>query len=899
MATDKLKLLEAQLEMEMAARFSAERLLQLKEAEILQLKKEQKAPGKNEAILSQKNIIDTISNHLQTGFLIENESGLVVAANQAFCNYFDIKRTPESLSGIDLDQEQLILPELFKNHYLYLLNTNEILDERKAVMNDVIELKNGIVLERDYIPIFQEEEYKGHIWYYRNTTDKSILEKKLETQKILYESILSKMPADIAVFNPEHAELFLNPVAIKDTELRKWVIEWMIGKQKEDDIYVESWGNPQNYQELFNQIIQKKETGAIEEIRLNEAGEETHFLRTLFPVLDEAGEINMIIGYNTDITDRVRAEQKLVEAQKITEEAIKAKEIFLANMSHEIRTPMNGILGLAHLLEKTPLSAQQQKLVQLINASSNNLLVVVNDILNIEKIASGKLELEKVPFLIADKIAITIESFQYKAEEKGIQLELNNLTDKHTVLIGDPYRLSQVLNNLVGNAIKFTDKGAVIVSVTILPSTEKSDLSFVKPEDASSDDLPEKSFDRASGPSSDLSSDRLSDQSSAKKCIIRISVKDSGIGIDPDKLEEIFIPFKQAASAITRKYGGTGLGLSICKNLIELQGGSIRVESAPAKGSVFSFDIPYEIGSLKMLQTEQPIISNFEQISGKRILLAEDLELNQFIVESILQEKGAVVISVEDGQKAVEKLKTENFDIILMDILMPVMDGIEAAKIIRSSDDPQKANIPIIALTANALKGDEDIYKEAGMNGYISKPFKEAVLLQTIVNALNYSPGQSTELIVDFPESGSDSNPDSGAESGPESGPENEPNQPAPTEIATTEKLYDDQLLREMGKGNTAFIHKMVHLFLKTMPADIELLKQYTSDNNCEMVSKTAHRMKSAIDGMGIQALRATIREVETLGKTATDIDPIHGLVNHITGILTEVMQQLQRDYPE
>lgn len=836
MSANKIKLLEAQLEMEMAARFSAERLLQEREKEIAQLKKEKNNNGRNNDLFSRAALINTITDYLQTGILIENESGLVVAANQAFCNYFDISRSPDSLEGLDLVHAELIRPEIFKNHYLFLQSTNEILNQRTIARNDVVELKNGIVLERDYVPLIKDEEYKGHIWYFQNTTDKSLLEKKVEKQKQLYESILSKIPADIAVFNPEHADLFLNPIAIKDAELRQWVIDWMIGKQKEEPGGIQKWAGAKSYHDLFNQIIQKKEHGSIEETRINENGEKEYFLRNLFPVLDESGEITMVIGYNTNITDRVKAEQELKEAKKMTEEASKAKEIFLANMSHEIRTPMNGILGLINLLEKTPLSEQQFKLVKLINDSSSNLLVIVNDILNIEKIASGKLELEEVPFLITEKIAVTIESFLYKAEEKGIQLRFINQSDPEVVAIGDPYRLSQVLNNLIGNAIKFTEKGSV--TVTIAPIEEKDNRLW-----------------------------------------INVAVEDTGIGIAQEKLEEIFSPFKQAASAITRRFGGTGLGLSICKNLIELQGGHIRVESTPEKGSVFSFTLPYQKGNPSLLQPEQMVITDFSMLSSKKILLAEDLELNQFIVESILREKGCMVVSVADGAEAVAEAEKNNYDVILMDISMPVMDGLEATRLIRSNSNPAKAHIPIIALTANALKGDEALFREAGMNGYISKPFKEQALLKTIMSSLSGSGFAYTETAR---QAESSTVPVTAIAAG----------------NSSRQKMYDEKLVSEMGKGKMEFIHKMVQLFLKTMPADIEQLSISTTEKDWPMVGKTAHRMKSAIDGMGIGALKKSIRDLEANAKQENDIGSIPEQVNEIGSYLHKVMQQLRKDYP-
>lgn len=831
MPADKLKLLEAQLEMEMAARFSAERLLKEKERELNQLKKEYNIIRRGEDIFSKTAIAQIITTYLQIGILIENESGLVVAANQAFCDFFNINRSPDSLVGIDLVHEELIKPAIFKNHYLYLQKTNEILNLRALERNDIIELKNGIVLERDYAPIIKDDEYKGHIWYFQNTTEKIILEKKIETQKVLYESILSKMPADIAVFNPEHAELFLNPVAIKDAELRKWVIEWMIGKQKEP-LAGEKWEHAQNYHELFSQVLQKKENGSIEETRINELGETEFLLRNLYPILDDAGEISMIIGYNTNITDRVRAEQELVEAKKLTEEASKAKEIFLANMSHEIRTPMNGILGLANLLDKTPLTQQQQKLVKLINDSSSNLLVVVNDILNIEKIASGKLELEQVPFHLNEKIAVTVESFQYKAVEKGITLEFLNQNNIDEVVIGDPYRLSQILNNLIGNAIKFTEKGSVIVQMHPI----------------------EKEADNYN---------------------INISVKDSGIGIAPEKLEEIFSPFKQAASAITRKFGGTGLGLSICKNLVELQGGKIQVKSIPDEGSTFSFIIPYKVGAISMLQSEK-VTTDFSILKGKHILLAEDLELNQFIVESLLNEKGCIVVSVGDGRLAIKKIEEINFDLILMDISMPVMDGLEATRIIRKNPNPKKSTIPIIALTANALKGDEANFIEAGMNGYISKPFKESALLNTIMGAL-----QGSDFIKEVKPNITDSKLKHLNES----------------EIVGT-KMYDEKLVSEMGKGKVDFIFKMVQLFLKTMPDDIEQLIQHTQKRDWPSVGKTAHKMKSAIDGMGISELKKKIREVETNAKQEVNVNSLPIQVKFIKDYLGLVMTQLKNDFP-
>src|SRR3989339_12698 len=468
-------------------------------------------------------IIDTITNHLNLGILIEDESGLVVSVNQVFCNIFKIESPIENLIGTDLFMNNSIDLTVLDNQYYF------------------IQRNNGIYLERDYTPILEGEIYRGHIWYYKNATEKKLVEIKLEKIKKAYGELFNHLPNDIAVLNPDYADLFLNPIAVKDAELRQYILEWMIDPNKSLKRNL-SDSNTNSYQELFTQVIQNKKEGTIEEKQINENGVIRYYLRNIKPILDEAGKLNMIIGLNTDITERVKTEEDLKKAKLLTEEISKAKELFLANISHEIRTPLNGILGVVNLIKKTPLSQQQNKMALMIDEAANNLLVIVNDILNLEKISSGDITFEEIPFSIDDLIVSTVESFQYKAEEKKLLLKFENGLEKKDLLLGDPYRISQILNNLIGNAIKFSDKGMVLVTLSSISETEN--LLWYK-----------------------------------------ISIKDTGIGIEANQIEQIFEPFKQADSSITRRYGGTGLGLGICKKLIENMGGRIAVESIPKKGS--------------------------------------------------------------------------------------------------------------------------------------------------------------------------------------------------------------------------------------------------------------------------------------------------------------------------
>jgi len=817
------KLISIELEMERAARYAAEKKLLQKERELQLLQRKLNNSETTAYSFTGNDIINSINQHLQTGILIENESGLVISINKSFCDFFNIHAPIHTLIGTDLCSNNLIDETIFINPFHFQQRTNEILSNRIPVRNDMLELRNGIIIERDYSPLFQQGEYAGHIWYYNDATLKYTLEKKLEKQKNIYEKILSYLPADIAVLSPEYADLFLNPIAIKDPELRQWIIEWLIGKKGSATYKSDSKDSRvTNYQELFEQVINLKKGGIVEEKKSDTEGHTSHILKNLHPVLDEDGELEMIIGLHTDITERVQIEDELIQAKMKTEELARAKDLFLANVSHEIRTPMNGILGIAGLLAKTKLNQKQQKMTGMIKDAANNLLVIVNDILNFEKISAGKIELEKIQFLLNEKVALLAESFQYKAKEKNIQLSFNDLTEKPLKVVGDPYRLSQIVTNLLANAIKFTNTG--YVEITLQTITEMTEEVW-----------------------------------------IRIEIKDSGIGIPTEKIDSLFQPYQQADTSISRKYGGTGLGLSIVKNLVTLMGGRIGVESKINSGSIFSIQLPFTKNTL----SAKPVyaVSDYNQLKGLRVLLAEDVEMNQFIARSILEEKGVYITEAIDGREAIEKVKNFSFDLILMDISMPYIDGIQATSIIRSMKNSPNYNIPIIALTANALEGDKQKYLSAGMNGYISKPFLEEEFLMVILQCLHKN---------DFCFSS-----------------DNEY-----LSIPSNEKLYSEAHLMGMGRYQQVFIDKMIALFLQTMPEDIEILQETAKVKDWKKVERTAHRIKSAIRSMGIQSAIQAIRYIEEAAQKNPPPDDIVYKIEWVAKAMKLVMDQIKADYP-
>ncbi|HSJ66280.1 MAG TPA: ATP-binding protein [Anditalea sp.] len=397
--------------------------------------------------------------------------------------------------------------------------------------------------------------------------------------------------------------------------------------------------------------------------------------------------LEKVIGYIQDVTELHTHENKLITDKAKAEEATAAKSEFLAIMSHEIRTPLNAIIGLNYLLlQENNIRDEHKETLRAIRFSSQNLLSLINDILDFSKIESGKIEIEKINFRLKDLLNSIRQSIYVKASEKNINLVLAVDEDTPNEVCGDPIKLTQILNNLIGNAIKFTDEGDVKVEVDVI-------------------------------------------YQNGNEYVLEFSVIDSGIGIPDDKLNLIFERFVQASASTHRSHGGTGLGLAITKRLIELQGGNIEVKSKVGTGSVFTFTITYsapKVGEAALVQKET-ILGN--GMRGSNILVVDDNIMNQKVAEKLLMSWQAEVGLAENGFVALEKLRTQPFDLVLMDLHMPVMDGIEAIREIRAL----RINVPIIAFTANSSDDEREIVLNLGGNDYISKPFKPQELYDKII----------------------------------------------------------------------------------------------------------------------------------------------------------------------
>jgi len=504
---------------------------------------------------------------------------------------------------------------------------------------------------------------------------------------------VDQSPASVVITDKDGRIQYVNKTF---TEVTGYEIDDVLGKNPsvlqsgitKREVYAELWDTISEGLTWRGEFLNKKKNGEI----FWEAA-------SISPILNEKGKIISFVAVKEDVTERKIMERELKVARDKAESATVAKSEFLANMSHEIRTPMNAIIGMSHLALKTKLSPKQRDFITKISIAGQNLLSIINEILDFSKIEAGKLTLENVEFDLNDVITNLSNIIVMKAQNKGLEVafDIDSTIGNH--LIGDPLRLGQVLLNLSNNAVKFTESGEIIIRV-------------------------EKIFNR-------YEIQRL-----------KFSIVDTGIGLTAEQIGKLFESFQQADASTTRKYGGTGLGLVICKNIVEMMGGTIAVESEFHKGSTFhftiDFKIPIESDTPEASGLDVPDILNkmpvgFDEIRGASILLVEDNEINRQVAQEILEAEGFYINIAVNGQDAVDQMvhKQNHYDVILMDLQMPVLDGYEATRIIREA--MQIETVPIIAMTADAMAGTKKRIIEYGMNDFVSKPFDVSNLFLTLI----------------------------------------------------------------------------------------------------------------------------------------------------------------------
>ncbi|WP_298140318.1 PAS domain S-box protein [Flavobacterium sp.] len=893
---------------------------------------------------TEKNLVTTVEllktllANLQSGILVEDENRNILFTNQLFCDLFSIPAAPDSMIGMDCTDSAEQSKHLFVDSDKFSPRITKILNNRKVVVDELLEMKNGKFLERDYIPIYIKNEYKGHLWKYTDITSriesKLLLEQSEERNRLIMNSALNaiinidihgkiifwnkqaetifgwtreevlgktlqetiipnqhkkshvngmshymktgegpalnkqlelpalkkdgtEFPVEIAIIPiKQNNELFFcsfiqdiserkkseNKLKFQEEKYRNIIANMNLGMIEVNNDETILFANQsfckisgyeldeligKNPSKLFvfgenvEKIEQKKQLRAegksdIYQIPIkNKRGELRWWAISGAPNYDDKGNLIGTIGIHLDITEQKKLEIELENEKLKALEASNAKEAFLANMSHEIRTPLNAIIGFLRELSKQELTDLQKKYIENSSIASKHLLAIINNILDISKIEAGEMSLESEEFILENSINNVITVLHPKATQKQINLYSKNSPSIAKVLKGDALRIEQILFNLVGNSIKFTQKGEININCKLI------------------NDYPN---------SQDIS----------------ISISDTGIGMDKEFLNSIFRKFSQEDIEVTRKYGGTGLGMAITNELVHLMKGKIEIESEKNVGTTIHIFLHFKKGDISNLKNshQEATTTSLENIS---ILLVEDNDMNRMVAQNSLQYYNCKVTEAENGMEALEILKKENFDIILMDIQMPEMDGIEATKIIRSEF---KLATPIVALTANAFKSEIEKCKKAGMNDYITKPFDEINLIETIAK---HTIRKGNVL------------------------PKIEKNQ-------KIQKLYNLNSLNNLSRGNKEFVDKMITIFIDQTNITIDKIEVAIANNNFIEVSQLIHKIKPSIEGIGVTSIIDDVKILEKIAKESDDKTQIEAIFLDIKEVLKQVVNQL-KDY--
>ncbi|MFT3919890.1 PAS domain S-box protein [Cloacibacterium sp.] len=897
-----------------------------------QLEKTKKA---EKELTTTLKLLKTLLANLQTGILFEDEDRKILFTNQLFCDMFRVPISPDEMIGIDCSSSAEQSKHLFVEPEKFASRINELLEKKEIINNELLETIDGRFLERNYIPIFINETYKGQLWKYNDVTQRiktqSLLVQSEERNRLIMNSALNAIiiinsEGDITFWNNQAEIIFgwkkdevlnksLSEIIIPDRHIeghKKGMTNFLktgegsvlnkqielpamhknghefpveisiipiqqnnelifcsfiqdISERKKAENYIKR--QEEKYRNIIanmnlglievdnNEVIQfanqsfcdvsgfeleelvgknpaklflygvdnveflkeqialrKKGISSVYQLPIkNKRGEIRWWAISGAPNYDDQGNLLGSIGIHLDISDQKKLEEDLKLEKAKALEASKAKEVFLANMSHEIRTPLNAIIGFLRELKRISLNSTQTQFVENSYNASQHLLSIINNILDISKIESGEMTLENKNFSLKESINNVITILQPKAQQKKLKLFATFKEDLYPTLKGDSLKTEQILYNIIGNSLKFTDQGEIKVECKVLenlPNLQK----------------------------------------------ISISIIDTGIGMSEEYVNNIFKKFTQEDSSVSRKYGGTGLGMVITKELVSLMKGSIDVKSEKNVGTkiTITLSIPKgnEIFQEKTLQDNQPI-----SIDGVNVLLVEDNELNQLVAENSLNHYNCIVTKADNGRIALDILKKNEFDIILMDIQMPELDGIETTKILRKEFN---LKTPIIALTANAFKTEIDNCIAAGMIDYITKPFIE----ENLVNMIHkHTKDRKT------------------------------------TKTDKKEKLYNLENIRTLSRGDEQFIKKMLTIFINQVEETIPIVEEAFAENNYAEIARLIHKIKPSIEGVGIFSIREEVKLLEISAKEQnTEIGELYLLFQNIKNTLFEAIIQLKEE---
>ena len=752
-----------------------------------------------------------------------NTEGKITDMNEAWANITGITR--EKLTGTDFF-DYFTEPQKAREVYQEVFAKGSVADSpltlrhKKGKLTDV--LFNGSVYKDD----------RG------NVLGVVIVARDVTAQKLLSKYSLSLIEASLdplVTISTEGKITDMNEALANITGITR---EKLTGTD-----FFDYFTEPQKAREVYQEVFAKGSVADSPLTLRHKNGELTDVLFNGSVYKDDRGNVLGVVIVARDVTEQKRIATELIEAKvfaelatgiaeeakskaesatRIAEDAVKAKQQFLSNMSHEIRTPMNAIIGFTKVVLKTDLSVKQKEYLQAIKISGDALIVLINDILDLAKVDAGKMTFEQTPFKMAVSISAMLHLFETKIQEKNLALVKEYDKRIPDVLVGDPVRLHQIILNLVSNAVKFTSKGKITVSVKMLSEDER-------------------------------------------KATIEFAVSDTGIGIGEDKIDNIFENFQQASSGTSRLYGGTGLGLAIAKQLVERQDGSIRVKSKIDEGSSFSFKLSF-LKTNAEAELETGIEELDMEIKNIKVLVVEDIALNQLLMRTVLDDFGFICDIAANGKIALEYMESKSYDIILMDLQMPVMNGFEATEYIRNK---MNSSIPIIALTADVTTVDLAKCKAVGMNDYIAKPVDERVLYSKIVGlvkkpAIVKLNGHEGNAIVENKKS----------------------------------MCINLEYLAHRTKSNPKLMMEMISLYLEQTPPLISAMNQSIKDNDWNLLYSAVHKMIPSFSIMGISKdFENMAKKIQEITSTQHETNGMQDMVLKLGNVCTQACEELEGEF--